>query len=155
MFGHSRTRAPPPLTAASTRFRTARRALTKQYELPVQRPAGLPLTTPPHPNVAGPIYVVIGFVLIVVRAPASRRARFAFETSSNRAAFTLQGVVAVYFRVLLPLMFDLTTPHGVAHSATGAWLSFNSACESPAALHDMLPCASAHSSLSDVSFARL
>jgi len=49
---------------------------------------------------AGPCYVLLGFSLIA-------------------------AVVAVYFRVLLPLMFDLRSPHGALHCAAGVWLTLN------------------------------
>ena len=51
-------------------------------------------------RVAGPGYVLLGSVLII-------------------------GVCTVYFRVLLPLLFDLSSPRGVANSLTSVWLTFN------------------------------
>jgi len=36
-----------------------------------------------------------------------------------------QGVIWVFFRILMPLSYDTSTPEGLAHLATGAALSFN------------------------------
>ena len=41
------------------------------------------------------------------------------------ASCPLQGVIWVYFTILLPLMFNPLTPRGAAHTILSLWLSFN------------------------------
>lgn len=40
-------------------------------------------------------------------------------------ALRSQGVIWVFYRILMPLSYDTSTPEGMAHLATGAVFSFN------------------------------
>lgn len=91
------------------------------YALRSPRAALSPAASAPDP---GPVYVLLGFTLILARTPAAVPPWPSWRSSPPPRS-TSQGVITVYFRVLLPLMFDLRTAGGLAHSAAGLWLSSN------------------------------